>query len=85
MAMLQQGLKLSARCFGSGTSKELQAKVKCHLMFFMGPPSVSYKVTCRWLLFVLDLEVLSPGQAAKQGQLLPVQSLGPLRERERTS
>ena len=37
---------------------------------------MSYRMICRWLLIVLDLEVRRRGQAVNQGQLLLVPDLG---------
>ena len=47
-------------------------------VFFLGPPGMSYKAICRWLLCVLGLEVPRRGQAEKQSWLLLVLGLGPL-------
>ena len=52
-------------------------------VFCPGPPSVSYKAICRWLLLVLGLEVPRQGQAVNQGWLLLVPGLGQLNERYR--
>ena len=38
-------------------------------MFCVEPPGMSYKVICRWLLFVLGLEVPRRDQAVNQRQL----------------
>ena len=41
-------------------------------MFCPGSHSISYKMTFRWLLLVLDLEMHRRVQAVNQGQLLLV-------------
>ena len=50
------------------------------LMAFLGPPGISYKTICQWLLLVLDLEVPRRGQVIKPGQAATA-GLGPLSER----
>ena len=50
-------------------------------MFFLGKPSMSYKVICRWLLLVLGFEVPQRDQAVNQGWLLLMSGLGPFSER----
>ena len=45
-------------------------------MFHPGPPSMSYKAICRWLLHVLGLEVPRQSQAVNLGWLLLVPGLG---------
>ena len=52
-------------------------------VFCPGPPSMNYKVICRWLLLVLGLEVPRQDQAVNQEQLLLVPGLGPLSMRYR--
>ena len=43
-----------------------------------GPPSMRYKVICRWLLLVLGLEVPRRDQTVNPSQMLLVLGLGPL-------
>ena len=50
-------------------------------VFCPGPPSMSYKVVCRWLLLVLGLNVPRQGQTPSQGQLLLALDPGSLSER----
>ena len=61
--VLHHVLKLTTWCTGSGVSWELQP-------ICPGPPAMSYKVVCRWLLLVLGFEVLRKGQVANQGWLM---------------
>ena len=78
--VLQQGLKLSSRCTGSESSKEMKAKVSCHLCLAQ-TTSMSYKVICRCLVLVLGLEVAVRGKAMNQGRLLLGLGLGQLSKR----
>ena len=47
----------------------------------LGPPSMSYKVVCRWLPLVLGLEVPRRALTANQVCLSPVLGLGLLSKR----
>ena len=75
-------MKLSTRCTlwglsgGAGQGHSL-------LVFHLVPPSMSYKVICRWLPLVLGLELPRTGKFVNQDQLLIVLGLRPLSKRYR--
>ena len=58
--VLLHGLRLTIQYTGSGASQEVQAKISCLLC--LGPPGMSYRAICRWLLLMLGLEVSGRGQ-----------------------
>ena len=53
-------------------------------MFCPESHSISYKMSCRWLLLVLVLEVPRQDQAVNKGQLLLVLGLGQISKRYKT-
>ena len=78
--VVRNGLILSTGCAGAGALRGA-GQGQLPPVPLPGPPGMSYKAICIWLLLVLALEVPRIGQVVNQ-DWLPLQlGLGPLSKR----